>query len=311
MTTRQPSVAIAVLTYQRPGDLAQVLPALLVQARTIEPTATVIVVDNDPAASAERIVRACAAEGVEVRYVHEPEPGIAAARNRALAECGQDVLVFIDDDERPTTRWLRLLVETYLRDRPAGVVGPVVSEPAREPDPWIVAGDFFERERRTTGSEVTTAATNNLLLDLAQVREHGLSFDTRFGLSGGSDTLFTRQLVRSGGRLVWCDEAVVTDVVPATRLTRAWVLRRAYRSGNSDSRTTVELAVGRRARILARLWMTGRGILRLAGGSLRWLLGLLTGSLRRRVRGRRTIMRGAGMLAGAWGSVYHEYARTT
>lgn len=309
MTRRTPSVAIVVLTYQRPGDLAQILPALMSQARTLDPPAAVMVVDNDPAGSAERIVRACAAEGVDVTYVLEPEPGIAAARNRALMECTRDLLVFIDDDERPTIGWLRRLVDVYLRDRPAGVVGPVAPEPAHEPEPWVLAGDFFERERRATYSEVTTAATNNLLLDVAQVRELGLTFDRRFGLSGGSDTLFTRQLASLGGRIVWCDDAVVTEVIPASRLTREWVLRRAYRSGNSDSRTTVELARGGRQRLLARLRMVGRGLLRLVGGAVRWLLGVLTGSLRRRVRGRRTIMRGAGMIAGAWGSVYHEYAR--
>ena len=309
MTGRTPSVAIVVLTYQRPGDLAQILPALMSQARTLDPPAAVMVVDNDPAGSAERIVRACATEGVDVTYVHEPEPGIAAARNRALTECTRDLLVFIDDDERPTVGWLRRLVDVYLRDRPAGVVGPVAPEPVHEPEPWILAGDFFERERRATYTEVTTAATNNLLLDVAQVRELGLTFDRRFGLSGGSDTLFTRQLASLGGRIVWCDDAVVTEVIPASRLTRDWVLRRAYRSGNSDSRTTVELARGGRRRLLARLRMVGRGLLRLVGGGVRWLLGVLTGSLRRRVRGRRTIMRGAGMIAGAWGSVYHEYAR--
>lgn len=305
-----PTVAIAVLTYKRPGDIAEVLPSLVDQARTYAPSAEVIVVDNDPAASARDIVTGAGHDGL-VRYVHEPEPGIAAARNRALAECDRDLLVFIDDDERPSPRWLRLMVDTYLRDRPAGVVGPVVSEPAQEPEEWILAGDFFERERRRTYSSVTTAATNNLLLDLAQVRSLGLEFDARFGLSGGSDTLFTRQLTSRGGRLVWCDEAVVTDVVPPSRLTRDWVLRRAFRSGNSDARTTLALTDGPASRVAATARMTGRGAVRVVGGGANWLVGLATRSLNRRARGMRTIMRGAGMVAGAYGSVYHEYARTS
>lgn len=309
MSTQNPSVAVAVLTYKRPGDLAQVLPLLVQQAKTIDPPARVIVVDNDPEGSARRIVNACTSE--LVRYVHEPEPGIAAARNRALQECDQDLLVFIDDDERPTPRWLERMVRTYQQDRPAGVVGPVVSEPARAPEPWIVAGDFFQRERNATGAQVEVAATNNLLLDLAQVRALGLRFDQRFGLSGGSDTLFTRQLSRRGGRLVWCDEAVVTDIVPPSRLTREWVLRRAYRSGNSDARTSIAASLTPGERLVKRLRSTRRGLVRLAGGSLKWSLGVLTDSLERRARGLRTIMRGAGMLAGAWGSAYHEYARKT
>jgi glycosyltransferase involved in cell wall biosynthesis len=300
-------VVIAVLTYRRPGDLAEALPALVGQARTVDPPADVLVIDNDPDGGAADVVAGVGSD--LVRYVHEPTPGIAAARNRALAESDHDVLVFIDDDERPSPGWLAALLEVYGRDRPAGVAGRVVSEYSVEPDPWIVAGRFFERLRHPTGTRVPAAATNNLLLDLAQVRALGLRFDPRLGLSGGSDNLFTRQLVRRGGRLVWCDEAYVVDVVPPSRLTRSWVLRRAYRTGNTEARASVDLAQGTAERAFARLRETGRGGVRLAGGAARWGAGLLRRSVGERARGRRTLARGSGMVAGAWGVVYAEYAR--
>ena len=56
------------------------------------------------------------------------------------------------------------------------------------------------------GTRVTVAATNNLLLDLPPIRAHGLDFDERFGLSGGSDTLFTRKLAKLGRLMLRCDE---------------------------------------------------------------------------------------------------------
>ena len=37
-----------------------------------------------------------------------------------------------------------------------------------------------------------------------------------------------RRLHAAGYAMIWCDEAVVTDVVPVARLTREWVLRRAF-----------------------------------------------------------------------------------
>lgn len=301
------SVTIAVLTFRRPDDLAAVLPALDRQARTLDPPAGVLVVDNDPAGGARPTV---AEHGSPlVRYVHEPEPGIAAARNRALAEAGTDLLVFIDDDERPSPRWLADLVETYSVDRPAAVVGPVVSEYEHDPDAWVAAGRFFDRRRLPTGTSVELAATNNLLLDLAQVRSRGLTFDLGLGITGGSDTLFTRQLTRSGGRMVWCDSALVVDVVPASRLSRSWVLRRAFRSGNSWSHTSLMLASSPRDRAVQRAVLTARGALRVAAGGARAGVGLVTGSLPHRVRGVRTVARGAGLVAGAWGSVYSEYRR--
>jgi hypothetical protein len=47
----------------------------------------------------------------------------------------------------------------------------------------------------------------------------------------------------------------------------------------------------------------------MAGGALRWGVGLCTGSLRHQARGARAAFRGAGMVAGAFGVVYVAYAR--
>lgn len=301
------SVTVAVLTYLRPDDLRAVLPTLAAQAAALGPGARVLVVDNDPAGSARDVVAELA---TGARYVHEPEPGIAHARNRALDEAADDdLLVFVDDDERPCDGWLRLLVEQYLVDRPGAVVGPVVSEYVVDPDPWVRAGRFFDRRRLATGTEVTLAATNNLLLDMHQVTAAGLRFDARFGLTGGSDTLFTRQAAVRGLRMVWCDEAVVTDVVPASRVTRSWVLRRAYRSGNGWTRVSILVAGSPAARLRTRASLVAEGSVRVAAGAARTALGVATRSLEHQARGRRTLARGSGMLTGLVGHVYAEYAR--
>ena len=329
-------VLVTALTYRRPDDLAALLPALVDQARRSTAFAEVAIVDNDPDGGAEPIVSAerdaALAQAAEhaavdpdsaevgttgagrtpvgIRYLHVPEPGIAAARNAALdAAAGFDLIVFIDDDERPVERWLEKLIETYLMRRSTAVVGPVISEYAAEPDPWITAGAFFSRRRMPTGSPVDLAATNNLLLDVRQIRELGLRFDERFGLSGGSDTLFTRQLHARGGTMIWCDEAVVVDMVPRDRLTRGWVVRRAFRSGNTWMRTSVELAPTAARRAATRIKLSTLGVARLLAGSARVTWGLVSGRVHHRAKGVRTIARGAGLVAGSFGSVYSEYRR--
>lgn len=308
------SLVIAVLTFRRPGDIAAALPLLVAQAGTVQQpgfAVEVLVVDNDPAASArETVERFAAGSTVPVRYVVEPVAGISAARNRALAEAAdRDLLVFIDDDERPTATWLRSLLETYRATGSAAVVGPVVSEFEVAPEPWITAGRFFVRRRMPTGSALDVAATNNLLLDLRQVRRHGLTFDLAFGTGGGEDTMFTRTLHRLGAAMTWCDEAVVIDVVPRSRLTRRWVTHRAFSSGNSWSLTSLALAASASGRARVRAHATALGLVRVAGGAARFLVGLPTRSLALRARGVRTLARGAGMLAGAWGYSYQEYRR--
>lgn len=304
----EPGVTIAVLTYRRPADLAAALRSLIVHRNGSNIRAKILVVDNDTIPSAEHIAAEFASEAVI--YVHEPTPGIAAARNRALdVTTDSRLLIFIDDDERPEAGWLNALVGMWLTNRPTAIAGPVISNFPTQPDPWILEGGFFDRPRRSTGSVIEAAATNNLLLDARRIREFGLRFDDRFGLSGGSDTLFTRQIHRHGGVMLWCDEAVVSDFVRAERLNRRWVLRRAVRLGNSGSRAALAVTPSFGRRSAERLRLTFGGLARAGAGAFTLLAGYLLRSVRHQARGARRLARGLGILSGAWGYVVFDYQR--
>lgn len=307
-----PALTIAVPTYHRPDDLRELLPLLATQARELESapgsdyTVEILVVDNDPHGSG----RDAAQEIGGVRTVVEPQPGIASVRNRALDEAeGSRLLAFIDDDERPRDGWLAHLVRTWEKTGAAVVSGRVVVAFGRPLDPWLDAGGFFARRSLPTGTAIDIASTNTLLLDLDQVRASGVRFALDLGLSGGEDTLFSRQLHHAGYRMVWCDESAIVDAIPAHRQTRGWVLRRAFSHGNSTAVVQVRLAQGGAARTVARARALAGGLGRILGGIARVCLGLLTGSLRHQARGSRAAYRGLGMLWGALGGVYQEYAR--
>ncbi|WP_426976586.1 glycosyltransferase family 2 protein [Pseudarthrobacter sp. O4] len=312
MSCADAHVVIAVLTYLRPEGLQALLPLLIQQAAGAPLATKVLVVDNDPKASARSVVDSFGSDVLV--YVNEPRPGIAAGRSRALLEArGARVLAFIDDDELPSAGWLRSLLDTYHRTEAAAVVGPVVSEFAVKPEDWISSGGFFQRRRLPTGTEVTVAHTGNLLLDLEQISRLGLDFDSRFGLTGGEDTLFTRQIIQRGGKIVWCDEALVADIVPEDRSTRKWVLQRAFSSGNTWSQVSLELAGGgsggRYGRLGDHCRLVGAGCVRSLGGALRFVYGVATHSVADNAKGLRTCARGAGMLVGALGYSYQEYRR--
>lgn len=305
------------LTYRRPEALALTLPLIREQVEEVarthghEPPGELLVIDNDPGESARATVAARAAlPGATVRYVAEPEPGISAGRNRALDECREsDVLVFLDDDEHPRPGWLAPLIETWRTTGATGVMGRVVSEFEVEPEAWVRAGSFFTRRSMPTGTRVEVAAAGNLLLDLRQVRELGVRFDPAFGLTGGEDTMFSRELVGAGGWFAWCEESVATDRVPAERVTRRWVLQRSWSHGNTSALVERRLAPDPARRLASRVRCAGRGLVRMLGGGIRWALGTITRNLRHQARGARTAYRGAGMVAGALGHVYREYAR--
>ncbi|GAA2048154.1 glycosyltransferase family 2 protein [Leifsonia soli] len=310
MTDQRLPVTIAVPTFHRPEELRVLLPLLKAQAEDLDAAGAtrtdVLVVDNDAGASGR-----AAAEEAGVRYVVEPQPGIAAARNRALDEsAGSRLLAFIDDDEHPHAGWLRELVRVWRISEPALVSGRVVAEFERPPGRWIEEGRFFVRRSLPTGTPLQVAAAGNLLLDLDQVRESGVRFALDLGLSGGEDTLFSRRLARAGYRMVWCNESVITDLVPAARISRRWVLRRAWSHGNSTAVVSVRLAGGRAGRAVARIRAVVGGAARVVLGVARTALGLLLRSPGHQARGSRAAYRGAGMVWAAFGGVYQEYART-
>ncbi|MET3811362.1 glycosyltransferase [Arthrobacter sp. UYEF3] len=307
-------LTVAVLTYKRPERLRRGLSVIVEHVQALNMAgelcvhADVLVIDNDPAGSAQQVTEQ--RDPKLVHYVLEPEPGISAGRNRALDEASDaDMLVFIDDDEEPEGQWLYPLIKTWQETGAAAVMGRVVSVFEKEPGPWIRAGEFFVRRRMRTGTHIGVAAAGNLLLDVAQIRESGARFHRRFGLTGGEDTLFSRMLTRSGKQIVWCDESVAEDFVPADRINRKWVLARAWSHGNSATLVELYLAENLLCSLALRIRMAARGLLRIGGGSARFGYGLFGGSLRNQARGLRSAMRGAGMLAGAMGVAYQEYSR--
>lgn len=294
------------------------LPMLIEQAAEIADWATcsasVLVVDNDPDGSAEELVGECAAQapaGLLVRYAIESKPGIAAARQRVIDEAGDaDLLQFIDDDETPEPGWLRAMLQTYADfDQPAGVTGVVRPDYQGTPDPWVVTGCFFVRKVYPTGTLVHAAPTSNLMLDLRQLRELGLSFDQRLGMRGGEDTLLTQQLTCAGRRIVYCQEAIVNDLVPSDRSTRAWVLRRARSVGGVAAHLVLLETAEGPATWVARARLALGGLLRMVKGAGEWLLGLARRDVFHRANGLRTLNKGLGRVIEATRGAEPEYQR--
>lgn len=246
--------------------------------------------------------------GSRIRHVHEPVPGIVAGRNRALQECaGEDLLVFLDDDELPREGWLRALVTAWREGDCAAVTGPTPPMYAQAPNAWVAASGAFDSWRADDGARVPSADTGNLLLDLAVVRDLDLWFDPGYGLSGGEDSLFTRRLSLAGGVIRFATGAVVDKRVPPERATRAWVLRRSYRSGSSWARVRIDTASG--PRLPLRLGYAVKGLGRAGRDGARAVLARRRGDTAARAVHEVSCRGGLGMVVGAFGVRVLEYSR--
>lgn len=306
-------VALCAATYHRPLGLRRLLSAVAALEMRAGPEhrLDVVIVDN----SAERQARPLV-EGVAddfpwpLHYVSETRRGITFARNAALkraAELGADAVAFIDDDEFPDPGWLDALLNRRRDSGAAVVLGAV--QPLFPPGApaWIVNSGFFETHRFADGASVTDAHTANVLIDLDVLRRHGLSFDHRFALRGGEDTMLFRDLLNAGERMVYAADAVVYETVPESRARLGWLMRRWYRTGNVEA----ELFLRGHEASRWRPAVNGlRGLLRVAAGSGLFAANLLVlgfGKRRRIVRPLYTLCRGCGLIASTLGHDHLEY----
>ncbi|MDS2171575.1 glycosyltransferase [Nesterenkonia sp. CL21] len=290
---------ICVCTYRRNDLLAELLTSLQAQRAPQRPH--LLVVDNDPDGGSEETVRRL---WPGARWVHQPRPGIAAARNAALDALPDDAdaVVFLDDDERAHPDWLAALVRTADRSGADTVSGPVRSVmPAGAPAEAAGEG-FIRRIDFPTGPWRYRPATNNVLVRADWFTgEPAFRFDEDFNFSGGEDSELFGRLQAAGATSWWCAEAVVEEDVPAERATREWMRARGVRAGHVRAKKAVK-AGNSAARI------TGEAVARIGLGAGRVAL--------RRLRGQSVtyqdslwLREGVGMVQAVTGRAREEYAR--
>ncbi len=196
---------------------------------------SVVVADNDPAQSAKTLVADFATSSrIRITYCCEPKPNIAMARNKALANAEADYIAFTDDDEVPVEDWLCRLLEACLAYQVDGVLGPVMPAFENAPPEWVIKGKFFDRPTHETGYQVKweEARTGNVLFKKNILEPSELPFRVEFD-TAGEDVDFFRRMMHKGRNFVWCNEAVVHELVPSSRCNRSYLLRRAMLRGSN------------------------------------------------------------------------------
>jgi len=98
---------IAVCTRNRTEDLKLCLDALM---KLPDRGQEIIVIDNAPSTDAtKKLIE----HYPSVRYVLENRKGLDIARNRALKEASNDIVVFTDDDAMPDQDWLDKMLRNF------------------------------------------------------------------------------------------------------------------------------------------------------------------------------------------------------
>jgi glycosyltransferase involved in cell wall biosynthesis len=234
---RKKHISICICSFKRPQLLKRTLDNIQALETKDLFDYSIVVVDNDRNQSAKTTVADFANTApVKIVYGIEPERNISLARNKALELATGDFIAWIDDDEFPEKNWLLNFYKTLEQTNSGGALGPV--EPVFESTPpsWIVKGKFFHKRRaRITGSKLkwTQTTTANALVRRDIFKGLTEPFRRQF-TSGCEDVDFFKRMMEYGHSFLWCDEAVVHEVIPLARCNRLYLLRRALLRGQNN-----------------------------------------------------------------------------
>lgn len=272
-------VSIVIPTLDRPRCLERAVRSALAQTTLDDTEIEVVVVDNSVGGSAGAVVsRLQAIAGGRLRWVGEPSPGVATARNAGVGSVARGWIAFLDDDEEAVPTWIAGLIAVARASGADAVFGPVEARADQMPADLSAAARalriapfaaFFSRRiDRPDGADVTDLApylgTNNSMFDRRRCLAAAEPFDTDLNETGGEDSLLLKQLAMDGRHFAWASAAAVVEWVPARRLNWSYVWRRKFLSGQIRVFVLAKVRPARWAGIVG--WMGIGGVQFIAAG---------------------------------------------
>jgi glucosyl-dolichyl phosphate glucuronosyltransferase len=234
------SVVICASADERFDDL--VAATASVQAQTVRPRETIVVVDHNPSLAArvrERIAEVVVKENLGAR-------GVSTTRNTGVAAARGAVVAFLDDDAIAAPDWLERMLHAYQETSVMAVGGAIeplweTGRPAWFPPEfgWVVGCSY-------TGLPDRPATVRNVIGTNMSFRSDVFEaiggFDSAIGRVGrlpvGCDE--TELCVRAHHRwpertIVYDPHILVSHRVPARRTRVAYFLSRCYGEGRSKA----------------------------------------------------------------------------
>jgi succinoglycan biosynthesis protein ExoM len=231
------AVSIVIPTQRRPEGLAVAMASALRQAGADPSSLELVIADNDQVPSAQAAVEAMGrAAPLPVVYVHEPAPGVANVRNRALSVARGALVAFLDDDQEAPEGWLADLLRVRRAADADVVFGPVH---ARAPDGVVTHRAYFERFFSRLDDSAEGAIAHFHGCGNSLIRRGALPSEQPFSVErntiGGEDDLLFGDMRAAGKRFAWAPKAWVWEDPVPSRLTLKYTLARAFGYGQGPT----------------------------------------------------------------------------
>lgn len=238
-------ITVAVPTHNRASMLSETLAAISALVIPAGAELECVVIDNASTDETGAVVDAAAASApFPMRRAMEARLGSSFARNRAIDEARGDFIFFIDDDATAERSWaveMMAAMEGRGLDAACGMVMPRWAAPPPSwlgPSLWVkLAVHVPERiERDVAGAEkLENYFSANVGFRRSAFERFG-GFREDLGVVGGNpisgeDTELFERIIARGGRMGFVPRAIVHHMVPAERMTRAYLRRKSFAYG--------------------------------------------------------------------------------
>jgi GT2 family glycosyltransferase len=209
------SVTIAICTRNRTDDLKLCLEALM---KLPDRGQEILVVDNDPSTDDTRKL---VEQYPNVRYVFEKRKGLNIARNRAIAEASNDIVVFTDDDAVVDEQWLDNIVRNFDSPLVMCVTGMTMpfeleteAQEAFENYSSFGKGFFKKRYSFSESNPLATGGVGagaNMAIRTSVVKDIGWfdeALDSGTPTQSGGDHEFFARILLAGYQIIYDPEAL-------------------------------------------------------------------------------------------------------
>ncbi len=231
-----PHTTVVVCTLNRRASCLETLESL---ARQDARSFAVLVVDNGGRdGTPEAVAEMARTFPVPLQAVVEQRPGASAARNRALQTCGDDLLIFLDDDVTCSPGLVAAFQRAFADPRVDAAGGRIVLALPDDADDLLVhhaprsyggpwAAYDLGPATRTAGGDVPMPFSGNMAIRAPLLRAiGGFRDDIGYGTSGlpGEDTALFRKLEAERKHVLYVADASVIHRFQREKMTREYFL---------------------------------------------------------------------------------------
>jgi len=257
MTSSKSNIfTIAVCTYNQCAMLKQTLDSL--NKLEIDPAdnVSIIVVDNNSSDETKVICDDFFKRSIQpFRYFFEKKQGLSHARNRAINETDEGIIIFTDDDVIVPVDWVSNIIQEYSSSDVSSVYGKVIPEWRNNKPSWFnkklnpsyALLDYGDKRFIAT-SEYQEFYGANFSCEVSLLKQFG-GFDTELGRKGdklfiGEETEVFIKLLKLNKTLVYNPNIFVWHVIREDRKNKKFLIK--YFRDIAESNVYISLKNARR-----------------------------------------------------------------